>query len=226
MPKEPDLNFWLNDFDFVKHATISKWRQDFLAQRIVKLEAKSILEIGCSTGENLVAVHNLDPTIMLYGVDASDKAILYGQKNFKYLNLCIEDICSANAFDAFGDESMDLVFTSGTLLYQSEKTMDAIIEQIYRIARNYIIHVECHERGKCRRHQLHKNTLQMFVHDYVKHYSKFIDPSHITIQRLKKCEIVKEFPSIDLKKFRNLGEAKTFIQIDKLLKNDNTGVMP
>lgn len=98
----------------------------------------SALEVGCSIGRNLLALHPFIGT--LAGIDPNDRVLddarglLSGRGIF---------VSGATAFDLpFDDASFDLVFTSGVLIHIHPDDLLRATSEIMRVARHYIVCIE------------------------------------------------------------------------------------
>ena len=83
----------------------------FMAEQILQLKPRSVLEFGCNVGRNLLSLRNRDPSLILQGVDINKNAVEVGRRE-RGLNLLEAD-------EAFlqrqTDGSFDVVFTVSVL---------------------------------------------------------------------------------------------------------------
>ncbi len=79
----------------------------------------SVLEMGCGTGRNLVAVGRRHPDARLYGFDISGEMLKTAHRNVERSGLGIRlaegDACLFDPKAAFGEASFDRVYFSYTL---------------------------------------------------------------------------------------------------------------
>jgi S-adenosylmethionine-diacylgycerolhomoserine-N-methlytransferase len=81
----------------------------------------SVLEVGCGTGRNLVALARRHPDIRLYGIDISPEMLRTARRTvarhgvYDRIRLAEADAVSMDPFALFGIERVDRVFFSYTL---------------------------------------------------------------------------------------------------------------
>ena len=99
------------------------------------LHCTSVLEIGCGTGIDL----RLFPdTFQIYGVDLNDNALDIAKGKIPFANFKKASITDL----PFEDSSIDFVFTHQLLNYLDDDTLGKGIEEMYRVARKYIMNCE------------------------------------------------------------------------------------
>lgn len=118
---------------------------DWLGDAIAKhTPFTSLLEIGSATGINLYWFKKTWPESHFYGVDISKTAITLGNDWFASHN--IKDIKllegRADNLRDYKDESIDIVFSSATLIYIGPDKIDQVIKEMLRVARRAVILVE------------------------------------------------------------------------------------
>lgn len=96
---------------------------------------KSVLEIGCGPGGNLLEIHNRKPA-KLVGVDISEAMILLAKSKLPPKISVIK----INGTDLpFDNDSFDIVFTATVLQHNTDEEMlKKIIKEIIRVSRNKI----------------------------------------------------------------------------------------
>lgn len=113
-----------------------------------KSAVNSYLDVGCGHGAFLYELFSQNNNLELAGLDISQDAI----------DFCIEKIPSAklvndtfaNINNHFGENSYDVVFTSGVMLCQSPETLGSTIDDLIKIGKKYIIHFEDEGSGELR----------------------------------------------------------------------------
>jgi pseudaminic acid biosynthesis-associated methylase len=87
---------------------------------------ESILEIGAGQGINLIAINN----------DAA-------RNSLQYLNLPLRSISDSSITELpFGNNSMELVFTSGVLIHVPREHLIKAFDEMYRVSSKYIVMIE------------------------------------------------------------------------------------
>ena len=107
----------------------------FIRDLTISLHANSVLEVGCSTGNDLIAFP-LDYSIN--GVDLNELAILKAKKNFPSFNFKVGSITNI----PFENASIDLVFTHKVLNYLDDQDLEKAISELFRISKGFIVNCE------------------------------------------------------------------------------------
>lgn len=107
----------------------------FIRDLAVSLKAQSILEVGCSAGNDL----RLFPdNLGVNGTDQNEQAVKIAQKNlpdFKFKVGTITDL-------PYGDSTMDFVFTRNVLNYVQNSEIGKSISELFRVSKKYICNIE------------------------------------------------------------------------------------
>lgn len=110
---------------------------------------KSVLEIGCASGPNLILLAEKFPQTELWGIDISNYAITVGKdyiKKHSFSNIHLKT-GSAETLKNFPDKSFDIVFTDAVLIYIGPEKIKEVIREMVRVAKYAIILVEwCSEK--------------------------------------------------------------------------------
>ncbi|HET9626313.1 MAG TPA: pseudaminic acid biosynthesis-associated methylase [Kofleriaceae bacterium] len=134
------LALWRSDFgraytarnDRDRPERVDAWRRllDGAAPR-------RVLEVGCNVGWNLVYLERLGITD-LYGVEPQPDAVERARHRRPGFN-----ILHGTAFELpLRDRWCDLVFTSGVLIHIAPESLDRALDEIYRVARRWIVAIE------------------------------------------------------------------------------------
>ncbi len=127
--------------------TIKKNMPD-LCSRIVRIKPETVLEVGCGFGRCISFVYNVllskgvFPNIT--GIDFS-RTMVETSKTFyhKYDNRDKINIQVGDARDLqFHDRSFDLTYTHVCLTHIPPKFIQRVVEEISRVTREWIIHIE------------------------------------------------------------------------------------
>ncbi len=129
---------------------ISSW---FAEEVLLPFAASSFLEIGCGSGRNLVHINRVMPKATLSGIDVNQRAVEVARSTIKAERTLIHR-GSLYALDMFQSQSVDVVFSMGVLMHISHARVGDVIMQMHRIARQAVIHFECH--GPSYRFDYHK----------------------------------------------------------------------
>lgn len=145
--------YWINQYDHennTERVGVAE-RGDFLARIVQKNSGciSSILELGCSSGGNLLRINKLCPEIKLTGMDISERAIEYGYKQeHNQAELVCGDLTDPKWPELFGGRKFDLVFTSGVLCYLDTQAAHNTIDVILAMANKFIVHIERQAKNK------------------------------------------------------------------------------
>lgn len=143
-------NFWSGDFgkEYTDRNTLEnfqKWdewyinnfgisRLDMFEKMFEKIDKSAkILEVGCNTGQQLIALQKMGFE-NLYGIELQSYAVEKSKVISKGLN-----IIQGSAFDIpFKDNYFDLVMTNGVLIHISPDDINKAISEIVRCSSKYI----------------------------------------------------------------------------------------
>ena len=124
---------------------------------------KSLIEIGCGSGANLVKIVNTFKGIQVGGIDINPDAIAAAQKIFSNAILKV-----GSGEDIFlSDDASDILLTDRTLIYVPPRKIHTYIKELKRVGRDWIILCEFHERNWYKRLKLRLNT-GYYAYDYPK----------------------------------------------------------
>lgn len=140
------------------------------------LKLKSILEVGCNVGHNLIALLKIGD-FKLIGLEPLKYAVLKGRTMSNQISILEGDI-----FDIpFKDNYFDLVFTSGVLIHIHLKNLMDAIDELYRVSKNYILAIEyCAVKETTITYR--GNNELLWKRNFKKHF----------LDRYPKLEIIKE----------------------------------
>ena len=99
---------------------------------------KSVLEVGCNIGRNLVALRHFADEI--HAVEPNPAACQAVRENPVLKDVVIKE---GDGFSLpYGDEEIDLVFTSGVLIHVAPDDLGRMVDEIFRVAHHYIVCIE------------------------------------------------------------------------------------
>lgn len=143
------LEFWKSDFGFeyslkdrnrISKENIQKLHRDWgkILSCALTPYPKTVLEVGCNIGRNLIVLQNYVDTV--HAVEPNAAACKAVREN--------KDLGSVTLHESDGfalpypDNSIDLVFTSGVLIHVSPGDLKKMIQEIYRVSKYYIVCIE------------------------------------------------------------------------------------
>lgn len=141
--KKKDWNFdgsWLSGYiDSIDHP-----HRDLITDVIGKLPSRSLLEVGCSIGPNLILCNALFKGMKLAGIDVSEVSIKHA-KGLKYSF----DLKVASVMDIpFDDDEFDVVLADAVLMYVPPDDIEYAISEMSRVAKKAIVVVDWHDRSR------------------------------------------------------------------------------
>jgi ubiquinone/menaquinone biosynthesis C-methylase UbiE len=107
----------------------------FIRDLVISLRAQSVLEIGCSAGNDL----KLFPDEMnVNGIDTSDTAITLAKENLPKFSFKLGSITSI----PFENDSVELVFTRNLFNHVDVQDIKKSIDEMFRVSKKYIFNIE------------------------------------------------------------------------------------
>lgn len=101
-------------------------------------EVRSVLEVGCGPGWNLLAINQVHPGVELHGVDVNAPAV----EEARQAGIDAH-VCTAAALTSVVErDSIDLVFTCGMLIHVAPEDLDAAMQAIIDVSAKYVLAVE------------------------------------------------------------------------------------
>lgn len=121
--------------------------RNLLVKTITKYAPSSVLEVGCNTGPNLFRLSEALHEARLVGIDISEAAVEKGKANFEQMGITNVELHVGKADDLsrFPDKNFDVVFADAVLIYIGKDKIDAVANEMVRLARKAIILVEYHD---------------------------------------------------------------------------------
>ncbi len=166
-----ELDAWQGDFGTnYTGRNVIEWRtrQPGLRQVLDGLEVKSVLEVGCNRGHNLVALADL----------LGDEADVVGIEPNRYAQRVARTasdriaVLNGHAFDLpFKDGSVDLVFTAGVLIHIALERLPAALAEIHRVSRRYVAALEYFAEEETPIPYRGRNDL-LWKRNFLKHYQE------------------------------------------------------
>ena len=107
----------------------------FIANLASSLHCTNILEIGCGTGIDL---KEFKEPFEVNGLDLNNHALSLARKSIPNVNFKNGDITKM----PYEDSSIDFIFTHKLLNYLDDKTLDAGVNEMFRVSKKYILNCE------------------------------------------------------------------------------------
>lgn len=129
--------FWKGDFgnEYARRNVGRVEANIALFARIMAMTdgVESILELGCGTGQNLMALRQILPNMTLIGVEINESAARQCK---------VGEIHQRAILDPELQVTCDMAFTKGVLIHQPPEDLPAVYERLYKSARRYVLVAE------------------------------------------------------------------------------------
>ncbi len=137
--------FWKDEvraYFYENNPRTGTYRKRFIADIVKQNNITSVLELGCSSGGNLMTIHKSCPDVKITGFDICEDAIKHAKEvEGNPAEFVIGSLYDLSGFD---DNSFDLVFTSSVLFHIPTDKVKGIIAEQMRIAKRFIFNIERH----------------------------------------------------------------------------------
>lgn len=143
---------------------------------------KSLIEIGCASGPNLVNVQHYFPNVEMGGVDVSKDALATAKK---YLPKAAFDVASADDL-FFPNKCADVCVTDMTLIYLDPTRIHRAISEIRRCTKRFCVFVEFHSPNPIKR-----LLLRLFTGYHSYDYKRLLKKhgfSEVTLRKIREDE--------------------------------------
>ncbi len=130
---ERKINWQTSYLDTANHP-----HRDIIVQVLKTFQWRSLWEVGCASGPNLLKIHANFPQAELGGNDLNADAIELAKKTFRG---GIFEVSSADEI-CMSDKACDVILTDVTLIYVGPTKIKKTLREFKRMARNRIILVE------------------------------------------------------------------------------------
>jgi len=133
----------------------------FIHNLAISLHANSFLEVGCSTGNDLIA---FPQDYSVNGIDLNELAISKAKQNFPSFNFKAGSITDI----PFEDASIDLVFTHKVLNYLDDQDLKKAISELFRVSKRYVVNCELFSENE-------EKISEIKNHQFRNIYKKWLD---------------------------------------------------
>ncbi len=173
------LEAWAGEFgDAYTDRNVVDWRTRLSAFRTMLegTEPGSILELGSNRGHNLILLSNLYAGAQVVGLEPNIKALRIAQQSSRTM-----EIIRGNALAIpFGQRRFDLVITANMLIHVALENLAAVLEEIHRLSRKYILFIGISRKKTMIHYRGHDDLL--WKRNFPEHYR-----SRFPTLRLLKC---------------------------------------
>lgn len=123
-----------------RNAAAARRRGDFWERLLSMLDVVTALEVGCNVGGNLVHVAGRLGSDHVWGLDINASALTTLKRALPGVNA----VLGSGRDLPFGDGEFDLVFTVGVLIHQPDESLPAVMDEMVRCSRRYVLAAEYH----------------------------------------------------------------------------------
>lgn len=112
-------------------------RRSFWDLMLETTRARTVLEVGCNAGWNLLALRDSDPTLKLRGIDVNEEAVAEARAEVLDARV-IEGERAGTCWPG----RFDLVFTAGVLIHVAPEDLPAMMVSIINASSKWVLAVE------------------------------------------------------------------------------------
>lgn len=112
-------------------------RGPFWRELLGRYPVERVLEVGCNIGGNLQWIVQKVPARQVYGIDVNEKALSQVRNRLQ-----VNATWSVARELPFRDAWFDLTFTAGVLIHQPEDALLAVMSEVVRCSRRYVLCLE------------------------------------------------------------------------------------
>ena len=121
-----------NNSEKILHSKVAMWSKMLNSAHGVK----SIRELGCNNGLNLVALKRLQPSLDLYAYEINEEAARQASE-FK-----VADVKHGSILEEINDDKVDLTFTAGVLIHINPDYLDTVYANLVNGSNKYVLVLE------------------------------------------------------------------------------------
>jgi SAM-dependent methyltransferase len=162
MPVDEDAaagreTYWASQTGYHEHRApeeqdvgAQEFSQRFVREWLLPLGG-SFLELGCGAGRNLAELRRQAQDVELSGIDVNAGALEVARRSVAGGAFSVGSLYDLGEVP---DRSVDVVFTTGVLMHVPHERVDAVVQEMLRIARVAVVHSELH--GQPREYDFHR----------------------------------------------------------------------
>jgi pseudaminic acid biosynthesis-associated methylase len=115
-------------------------RLPFWRATISAVRPRTVLEVGCNRGHNLLAIKEVDPSIEVTGTDINHGALSEAFGSGRINNTVV--VPARELLEVFDGGAFDLVFTSGVLIHIPPADLLTVMNNITVLANKHVLAIE------------------------------------------------------------------------------------
>lgn len=121
-----------NESEALLYSKVAMWSQMLRSAHSVR----SVRELGCNIGLNLLALKRMQPSLALSGIEINPVAAEQARQ------LGVAQITCGTILDEIQDEPVDLTFTAGVLIHINPDQLDNVYRNLVNTSRRYVLVAE------------------------------------------------------------------------------------
>ncbi|MGL4771389.1 MAG: pseudaminic acid biosynthesis-associated methylase [Plesiomonas shigelloides] len=121
-----------NESEALLYSKVAMWSKMLRSAHSVR----SVRELGCNIGLNLLALKRMQPSLALSGIEINPVAAEQARQ------LDVAQITCGTILDEIQDEPVDLTFTAGVLIHINPDQLDNVYRNLVNNSRRYVLVAE------------------------------------------------------------------------------------
>ncbi|MFL1908476.1 pseudaminic acid biosynthesis-associated methylase [Plesiomonas shigelloides] len=121
-----------NESEALLYSKVAMWSKMLQSAHSVR----SVRELGCNIGLNLLALKRMQPSLALSGIEINPVAAEQARQ------LDVAQITCGTILDEIQDEPVDLTFTAGVLIHINPDQLDNVYRNLVNNSRRYVLVAE------------------------------------------------------------------------------------
>ncbi|WP_039046713.1 pseudaminic acid biosynthesis-associated methylase [Plesiomonas shigelloides] len=121
-----------NESEALLYSKVAMWSKMLRSAHSVR----SVRELGCNIGLNLLALKRMQPSLALSGIEINPVAAEQARQ------LDVAEITCGTILDEIQDEPVDLTFTAGVLIHINPDQLDNVYRNLVNNSRRYVLVAE------------------------------------------------------------------------------------
>lgn len=134
---------WAGEFGdayVARNARLDERRARYWRELLATISVRTVLEVGCGQGGNLVALASILAPRDVWGIDINELALIRARTNAPGVNA----VYGPAGRLPFRDRAFDLVFTTGVLIHQPDDVLPDVLDEIVRCSGRFVLCGEYH----------------------------------------------------------------------------------
>lgn len=176
------------DENWTKHY-FNSWQKPYryeLIKRLKDYQFNTLIDLGCNSAPNLMALREAGVTAELSGIDINEEAIAYGKKQFGQLGYDIR-LEARSLYDIDITQKFDIVISTAVLQHIPPSEISQVLNSIFKITKKRIVIIDLHYFQPFLKSEIPENNAKYwdrFVRNWWTLLSPYVLKEKITISEL------------------------------------------